>query len=121
MKTDVQNVGYDYAAIGVILDDIASSFERAMAGVASLKAQLVPENNSATLDFDPKDPANKHTVGGLEKFTDRGIEICYRLFDARKTRYAVSELMDISFGAANHRFKAWEKAGGFNRSKQNLN
>jgi len=111
---------FDSVAVGAILDDIASSFERAMAGLSSLKAQLVPDNNSAGLDFDPKDPANKYLVGGLEKFTERGVEICYRLFDIGKTRYAVSELMDISFGAANHRFKAWEKAGGIGRTKQRI-
>jgi hypothetical protein len=67
------------------------------------------------------DPANKYQVGGLEKLTKRGVEICYRLFDAGKTRYAVASLMKISFGAATHRYKAWEKEGGLNRVKQPLN
>jgi hypothetical protein len=63
---------------------------------------------------------NKYEAGGLEKLTRRGTEICYRLFDAGKTRYAVSELMNISFGAANHRYKAWEKAGGNNRTRETI-
>jgi hypothetical protein len=50
----------------------------------------------------------------------RGIEICCRLFDAGKSRYAVAALMDISFGAATHRLDAWKKLGGVNRNKQPL-
>lgn len=66
------------------------------------------------LEFNPKDPRNKTPDG---KLTRRGVEICYRLFDAGKSRYAISEAMDISFGAATHRFDAWRKAGGPSRRK----
>ena len=108
------------AAIGAAIDDITSGLERVMAGFADLKLLLVPEEAADTREFDPLDPANKYEVGGLEKLTKRGVEICYRLFDSRKTRYAVASLMKISFGAATHRYKAWEKVGGFNRVKQPL-
>ncbi len=54
----------------------------------------------------------------MEKLTKRGVEICCLLIYAGKTRYAVASLMQISFGAATHRYKAWEKAGGLNRVKQ---
>jgi hypothetical protein len=54
------------------------------------------------------DSANKLEVGGLMKLTPQGIEICYRLFDAAKSRYDVATLMDISFGAATHRLEAWK-------------
>jgi hypothetical protein len=91
-----------------------------MAGFANLKLRLVPEPRGDTMEFDPTDPANKYEVGGMAKLTDRGTEICYRLFDVGKTRYAVAALMKISFGAATHRYKAWEKAGGLNRVKQPL-
>jgi hypothetical protein len=63
---------------------------------------------------DPKDPRNKTPDG---KLTPRGVEVCYRLFDAGKTRYAVAEAMNISFGAATHRLNAWTKAGGRDRKK----
>lgn len=73
-------------------------------------------------EFDPSDHAkNKFHVGGLDKLTPRGVEICYRLFDAGKTRNAVCTLMEISFGAANHRYNAWLKLGGAGRTKQPLN
>jgi len=54
------------------------------------------------------------------KLTPQGIEFCFRLFDAAKSRYAVATLMDISFGAATHRLEAWKKLGGVNRIKQPL-
>ncbi|WP_316181367.1 MULTISPECIES: hypothetical protein [unclassified Bradyrhizobium] len=63
---------------------------------------------------DPKDPRNKLPDG---KLTERGVEVCYRLFDAGMTRYAVKEAMGISYGAATHRMDAWKKAGGHNRPK----
>jgi DNA-binding NarL/FixJ family response regulator len=69
------------------------------------------------MEFDPKDSRNKTPDG---KFTPRGVEVCYRLFDAGKTRYAVAEAMNISFGAATHRLDAWKKAGGRDRKKTRL-
>lgn len=100
------------------LEDIRSTFDRASITLASLIEVL--KGRAPTLEFDPKDPANKFEIGGLMKLTERGIEICYRLFDEGKSRYAVASLMDISFGAATHRFHAWEKAGGINRARTRI-
>ena len=91
-----------------------------MAGFNNLKSLLIPEAVADTAKLDPKDPGNKREVGGLMKFTPRGVEVCYRLFDAGKSRYAVATAMDISFGAANHRYETWKKLGGVTRSKQSL-
>jgi len=71
-------------------------------------------------EFDPKDPANKYEVGGLMKVTAQGTEVCYRPFDAGKSRHAVATVMDMSFGAANHRYEAWKKPGEVNCTKQPL-
>ena len=68
-------------------------------------------------EFDPMDPRNKTADG---KFSPRGVEICYRLFDKGATRYAVSRAMNISFRAASHRLAAWKKAGGADRTKMRL-
>ena len=65
-------------------------------------------------EFEPKDPRNKTADG---KLTPRGVEICYRLFDSGKTRYAVATAMGISFGAASYRLGAWQKVGGSNRER----
>jgi hypothetical protein len=102
------------------LDNIILGLEKIQLGLNSLKQLSSSEAFSEDLEFNPRDPANKYEVGGLEKLTEQGIEVCYRLFDLGKTRYAVSTLMDISFGAASHRLKAWEKAGGANRTKKSL-
>jgi hypothetical protein len=72
-----------------------------------------PEEND---DLDPASPLNK--TGQF--LTKRGIEVCYRLFDRGDTRYAVSEAMKISYGAATHRFHAWEKLGGKDRERESL-
>ena len=103
------------------IDDITDALERVTAGFRTLKSLLLPEEETDTAEFDPKDPANKYEVGGVMKLTAQGEEICYRLFDAGKTRYAVCNLMEISFGAATHRLDAWNKLGGANRIKQPLN
>ena len=112
--------GYNPADVAHAMDNISDALERVMAGIATLKNVLLPEAATDMADFNPKDPANKYEVGGLMKLTPRGIEICYRLFDAGKSRYAVATLMGISFGAANHRCGAWKKLGGVDRVKQPL-
>jgi DNA-binding NarL/FixJ family response regulator len=121
MMTSAPNVQFSSSRpIAQALDNIADSLERLVAGVQTLRSHLLPECSPAPVQFDPKDPANKFEVGGLMKLTPRGIEICYRLFDAGMSRYAVAQLMNISFGAASHRLAAWKNLGGPNRVKQPL-
>lgn len=67
-------------------------------------------------ELDPQNPRNKIGVN----LSPRGVEVCYRLFDEGKTRYAVKRLLGISYGAATHRFHAWEKLGGKNRKRASL-
>ena len=118
--TPSSSKAYDHAAVAEALDTITAGLERVLAGFNILKSLLMPEAMADAAEFDPKDPANKQEVGGLMKFTPRGVEVCYRLFDVGKSRYAVATAMDISFGAANHRYQAWKKLGGVNRTKQPL-
>lgn len=106
--------------IGAALDAIAAGMEKMTAGLATLRQLLTADQPPADIEFDPKDTRNKHTVGGLGKLTPRGVEICYRLFDQGMSRYAVAQAMDISFGAATHRYAAWQKVGGPEREKQPL-
>lgn len=105
------------AQIAGAVDMIIAGLEKAITGFAVLRDSLVesPEVEAAT--FNPKDPRNKREIGGLQKLTDRGVEVCYRLFDKGLSRYAVAQAMGISFGAATHRQAAWRKAGGVNREK----
>jgi hypothetical protein len=78
--------------------------EKISADLDRLKALLRPEVDG--LLSNPRDPRNKTSDG---KLTDRGVAVCYGLFDAGKTRYAVSQALDISFQAATHRWHAWKK------------
>lgn len=103
---------YDQKAVGEAIDNITSGLERVMTGFANLKALLAPVTDLP--EIDPRDPANKLEDG---KLSERGVEVCYRLFDAGKSRYAVGVEMNISFSAASHRFEAWKKAGGIDRDK----
>jgi hypothetical protein len=106
--------------ITAALDTIAAGMDKMAAGLATLRQLLSPDQPQIDVGFDPKDPANKYEVGGLEKLTPRGVEICYRLFDKGVSRYGVAQAMDISFGAATHRYGAWQKVGGLERVKQPL-
>lgn len=109
---------YDPKAVAEAIDNITAGLERVMVGFANLKSLLAPVADPLDgPELNPRDPANKDEKG---KFTPRGVEVCYRLFDAGKSRYAVGAEMDISFGAANHRFEAWKAAGGLDREKQPL-
>ena len=106
---------YDPKAVGEAIDNITAGLERVMTGFANLKSLLAPTPDpSDGPEIDPRDPTNKLENG---KLSDRGVEVCYRLFDAGKSRYAVGAEMEISFGAATHRFEAWKKAGGLDREK----
>jgi DNA-binding NarL/FixJ family response regulator len=106
---------------GQMLDQIAAlkkTIDSVIAGLNSLEAQLRrPEPANILAGIDPKDPRNKQSNG---KLTERGIEICYRLFDSGKSRYAVATAMDISFSAAEHRIARWHQLGGVQRSPQPL-
>jgi hypothetical protein len=94
--------------------------EPALTLIASIQADLDRLRGLVqprTSEFDPKDSRNKTADG---KLTARGEAVCYSLFDAGKTRYAVHEAMGISFGAANYRFGRWQKLGGTSRKKRPL-
>lgn len=81
-----------------------------------IEAVLNPSKPDQEEELDPRNPLNK-----TDQFlTPRGIEVCYRLFDMGKSRYAVAEALQISYGAATHRFHQWEKLGGKDRKRQPL-
>jgi len=62
----------------------------------------------------PAHPLHKYDDGRL---TQRGAEICYRLFDSGRSPMTVAHLMGISLQAARHRRKLWDAAGGKARPK----
>ena len=118
--TAIASPDYNPEKVGQALDTMTAGLEKMAAGLTTLRQLLAP-SAAPSEEFDPKDPANKQEVGGVEKLTRRGVEICYRLFDQGTSRYGVAQAMGISFGAATHRYAAWEKAGGVHRTKDSLN
>jgi hypothetical protein len=97
---------------------IEVKLESLLASVRALVAQVAdPEPEDKLAGIDPKDPRNKLSN---QKLTERGVEVCYRLFDAGKSRYAVGALMEISFSAAKHRYELWLELGGAKRTLQPL-
>lgn len=62
----------------------------------------------------PAHPANRIRNGTL---SDRGVEVCFRLFDIGKRPIVVAYLMYISLAAARHRHNQWVKEGGLDRKK----
>lgn len=90
-----------------LIDSISRDFAR-------LRGLLQP----AELEVgDPKDPRNKTADG---KLTARGVEVCYRMYDAGLTRYAVADALGVSYGAATHRFGAWQKVGAQSRTRVSI-
>jgi hypothetical protein len=78
--------------------------------IQNIEAELVSLKmlvSGKAASSDPADPANKLPDG---KLSSKGVDVCYDLFDQGKSRYAVGQLMSISFGAATHRWHAWKAA-----------
>jgi hypothetical protein len=67
--------------------------------------------------LEPDDPSHFRDNGTL---SDRGVEVCYRLFDAGKTPLAVAYLMHVSKRTTLARHKMWTKLGVVNRPKVTL-
>jgi hypothetical protein len=97
--------------------DVAQLLQAIRKNVDRIGDIINPAEENGEDDLDPANPLNKIGVN----LSDRGVEVCYRLFDAGKSRYAVASELRISYGAATHRFHAWEKLGGKNRQKNPLN
>src|SRR5262249_19753988 len=92
-----------------LLSEVRANLDR-------IESLLRPSISHQTEELDPKSPLNKNGTN----LTARGVEVAYRMFDAGKTRYAVSEALEISYGAASYRLEAWEKIGGKKRERKPL-
>ena len=71
---------------------------------ATIRAELSLKGTEFTDAWHPDHPENQYESGRLTK---RGVEICYRLFDAGKSPLAVAYLMHISLRAARKRQGQW--------------
>lgn len=60
----------------------------------------------------PFSPYNQYDNGRL---TERGVEICFRLFDEEKSPMAVAHLMRVTLNSVKKRYRQWQGLGGANR------
>jgi hypothetical protein len=89
----------------------------------AINAELDLRGTELVGDLVPRFPANHRSsrsygddyVPPTGHLTKRGVEICYRLFDLRKSPIAVAYLMGIGLRTAERRRQGWSKAGGLQR------
>ena len=73
--------------------------------VRDLNEELSLPDAEWGVDHHPRDPENKYANGRL---TERGIRMCYRLYELGKSPMAVALLMEMSLRAAKRRQAQWE-------------
>ena len=97
-----------------------STSQAAMATVTAIRFELdrleTLLSPLAKAKLDPLDPRNKYG----DKLTERGGEVCFRLFDDGVSIYGVHLAMKISYGGAKYRHQMWIKEGGADRKRKNL-
>lgn len=82
-----------------------------------LNAELDLKASGLQGDLNPRHPLNQYDDGRLTK---RGAEICYQLFDMKKSEMAVAHLTGLSLRAASKRRKTWNELGGQRRVKVDI-
>jgi hypothetical protein len=85
--------------------------------VQKLRKELMLDGTELVGDLYPDHPLDKTRNG---KLTNRGVEICYRLFDIGKSPLAVAYLLHITYDAAVFRGKKWKAAGGGKRQRMEI-
>jgi hypothetical protein len=107
---------------------IQAQIRRERARAAAINAELDLRGTELVGDLSPRFPPNhrpNRSYGDdyeppTGHLTERGVEICYRLFDLGKSPIAVAYLMGISLRAAANRQKGWTKAGGALRQRAEI-
>jgi hypothetical protein len=82
--------------------------------IKQINSELILTGSGLEDEFDPQHPLSHYDDGRLTK---RGVEICYRLFDMRKSAMSVAHLTGLSLKAAKKRQKMWTASGGAQRMK----
>lgn len=97
------------------LDVLATKIRRQIDARKVRNETLKKESELGPLaELYPSDPAHFKDNGTL---SDRGIEVCYRLFDAGRAPLAVAYMMHVSKRTTLARYKEWLKLGSTNRPK----
>ena len=96
---------------------IRAQIKQEQARINAINIELDLRDTELVDDLSPRHPKNHrynsvHPTGHL---TNRGVEICYRLFDLGKRPITVAYLMGMGLRSAEKRQKSWLKAGGAQR------
>jgi hypothetical protein len=94
----------------------------------TINAELDLRGTGLLGDLSPRFPANHRPdrsygddyVPATGHLTNRGVEICYRLFDLGKSPIAVAYLMGMTLRSAERRQRGWVKAGGQQRTRAKI-
>ena len=87
-------------------NSIDRHYRNRMQTIRELNDELALPEAEFGVGHHPRDPENKHANGRL---TERGIRMCYLLYDLGKSPMAVALLMEMSLGAAKKRQAQWER------------
>jgi hypothetical protein len=107
---------------------IVRQIKREHRRLRALNAELDLSETELVGDLDPRFPEN-HRPGltwcddytpPTGHLTNRGVEICYRLFDLGKSPLSVAWLMGISLKAAKARKRSWLNVGGAHRIRAEI-
>jgi hypothetical protein len=88
---------------------IARQIKERNIAIKKLNTELSLKGTGLEGDHDPYHPFNHFEN---KRLTQRGVEICYRLFDLGKSEMAVAHLMRLSLLAVRKRKKMWATVGG---------
>jgi hypothetical protein len=85
--------------------------------IKRLNRELTLKDLGLDGEHDPRHPLMQYDDG---RFTKRGVEVCFRLFDLGKSPMAAAHLMGVSFRATRKRHKQWNTLGGKRRPKVDI-
>jgi hypothetical protein len=95
------------------LNIMAKKINRQIAARKIRNERITKETTLGELaGLEPDDPVHFRNNGTL---SERGVEVCYRLFDTGKTPLAVAYMMHVSKRTTLARHKVWKKLGGSKR------
>ncbi len=103
---------------------ITKQIDRERERYRAINSELDLRGTELVDDLSPRYPANHRPgrqgygddyIPATGHLTERGVEICYRLFDLGKSPTAVAYLMGMTLRSAERRHRSWTKAGGLQR------
>jgi hypothetical protein len=103
---------------------ITKQIDRERERYRAINSELDLRGTEFVDDLSPRFPANHQPgrqgygddyIPATGHLTERGVEICYRLFDLGKSPTAVAYLMRMTLRSAERRHRSWTKAGGLQR------